>query len=130
MAVLPIRFIGDPVLRQACRQVDLEELATAEMQGFIDDIRAEAKDIDDSFCVIFGHLGDGNLHVILGNRTPEKFDYDGIQELLYGAVERYDGSVSAEHGIGLAKRDQLGRSRNETELQLMMGLKKMLDPQN
>ncbi len=38
MAVLPIRFIGDPVLRQACRQVDLEELATAEMQGFIDDL--------------------------------------------------------------------------------------------
>ncbi|MCB1842585.1 MAG: FAD-binding oxidoreductase, partial [Halioglobus sp.] len=40
------------------------------------------------------------------------------------------GSVSAEHGIGLSKREQLHRSRSPEELQLMMGLKRMLDPQN
>jgi FAD/FMN-containing dehydrogenase len=100
------------------------------MPSFIDDIRGGMKEADDSICVIFGHLGDGNLHVILGNRNPENFDYEEIQELLYSTVQKYEGSISAEHGIGLSKRDQLGRSRSDCELQLMMRLKKMLDPGN
>ena len=45
-------------------------------------------------------------------------------------MERYCGSVSAEHGIGLAKREQLHRSRSPAELELMMAMKKMLDPKN
>jgi FAD/FMN-containing dehydrogenase len=100
------------------------------MQGFIDDIRAGMSRFDDGICVIFGHLGDGNLHVVLGNRNAGSFDNEGIQELLYSAVEKYAGSVSAEHGIGLSKREQLSRSRSNNELQLMMSLKKMLDPNN
>ncbi|MDZ7785098.1 MAG: FAD-binding oxidoreductase [Halioglobus sp.] len=100
------------------------------MEDFIAEIRAAMEPHEDRICVIFGHLGDGNLHVNLGNRNPENFDYDALTALLYETVERHHGSVSAEHGIGLSKREQLPRSRSAEELQLMMGLKRMLDPQN
>jgi FAD/FMN-containing dehydrogenase len=100
------------------------------MQAFIDDIRRGAEQASNDICVIFGHLGDCNLHVLLGNRDPAAFDPQVIESLLYETVERYRGSVSAEHGVGLSKRAQLHRSRSPEELQLMMGLKKMLDPQN
>jgi FAD/FMN-containing dehydrogenase len=100
------------------------------MENFVVDIRAAMNKLPDPICVIFGHLGDSNLHVILGSRNHQAFDYDALQQLLYETVERYRGSVSAEHGIGLAKREQLHRSRSAQELQLMMAMKKMLDPKN
>ncbi|MEZ5567501.1 MAG: FAD-binding oxidoreductase [Halioglobus sp.] len=105
-------------------------LTLERMEPFVADIRAGMATHDDQICIVFGHLGDGNLHVNLGNRQAENFDYDALQTLLYETVERYHGSVSAEHGIGLSKREQLHRSRSPEELQLMMGLKRMLDPQN
>lgn len=100
------------------------------MEDFVRDVRAGMAPFEDKICVVFGHLGDSNLHVHLGNTQAENFDYAALCELLYSAVERYGGSVSAEHGIGLGKREQLHRSRSAAELQLMMQLKKMLDPQN
>lgn len=100
------------------------------MEAFVADIRAGMEQYDDRICVVFGHIGDSNLHVSLGNRDPQNFDYQALQGLLYDTVERYHGSVSAEHGIGLAKREQLPRSRSAEELLLMKKLKRMLDPQN
>lgn len=100
------------------------------MEDFIADIRGGMDKLKEPVCVIFGHLGDANLHVILGSRNPEEFDYESLQSLLYETVERYGGSISAEHGIGLSKREQLPRSRTEAELQLMIAMKKMLDPGN
>jgi FAD/FMN-containing dehydrogenase len=100
------------------------------MEDFIGDVREGARRAGNDICVIFGHLGDCNLHVLLGNRDPLSFDPGAVQTLLYETVERYHGSVSAEHGVGLSKRAQLHRSRTREELRLMMGLKKMLDPQN
>ena len=75
-------------------------------------------------------MGDSNLHVLLGSEDAEAFDYSALETLLYETVERYQGSVSAEHGVGLSKRAHLPRSRSEAELQLMIGMKKMLDPDN
>jgi FAD/FMN-containing dehydrogenase len=100
------------------------------MEAFVDDIQAGMKTFDDPICIIFGHLGDCNLHVILGTKTPEAFDPHAQEELLYTIVGRYQGSVSAEHGIGLAKREHLHCSRNQDELALMCRMKKMMDPQN
>jgi FAD/FMN-containing dehydrogenase len=101
-----------------------------QMESFVGDIRAGMDRYEDPICVFFGHLGDSNLHVNLGNRNPEDFDYQGLQDFLYDTVERYQGSVSAEHGIGISKREQLPRSRSDAELKLMMGMKRMLDPKN
>jgi FAD/FMN-containing dehydrogenase len=101
-----------------------------DMEAFVSDIQSGMGSYQKPVCIIFGHLGDSNLHVILGSEDPQEFDHEALQELLYATVERYGGSVSAEHGIGLSKREQLHRSRSPEELQLMVRMKKMLDPDN
>ena len=100
------------------------------MEEFVSDIRAAMDQRKDPVCVIFGHLGDSNLHLILGSKKPEEFDYQALCTLLYETVERHHGSVSAEHGIGLSKREHLSRSRSAPELHLMRQLKTLLDPNN
>ena len=100
------------------------------MEDFVSDVQGQMDARKNPVCVIFGHLGDCNLHMILGASDPADFDYDQLQGILYGTVERFDGSVSAEHGIGVLKRDQLPMSRSSDELRLMMGMKNMLDPNN
>jgi FAD/FMN-containing dehydrogenase len=100
------------------------------MESFVSDVRAGMDKMPDPICIVFGHLGDSNLHVLLGSEDTDAFDYGALETLLYETVERYQGSVSAEHGVGLSKRAHLHRSRSEAELQLMIGMKKMLDPNN
>ncbi|MCB1689724.1 MAG: FAD-binding oxidoreductase [Halioglobus sp.] len=100
------------------------------MEDFVADIRAGMDAVQDAICIVFGHLGDCNLHLILGAKDHGNFDHDALSTLLYETVQRHEGSVSAEHGIGITKREQLCRSRSEAELQLMMAMKKMLDPKN
>ena len=100
------------------------------MEDFVRDIRAAMKQHEDPICVIFGHLGDCNLHVFLGSRNVETFDSDAVEELCYSTVERYQGSISAEHGIGIAKREKLACSRSPEEIALMATMKKTLDPGN
>lgn len=78
---------------------------------------------------IFGHLGDGNLHVIVQVRAQ---DYQRlrpvIEQQVYGPLAAFQGSVSAEHGIGLEKKPYLHISRSEVEVALMRSLKSALDP--
>lgn len=100
------------------------------MEAYVEELRDRAREIPDTICVMFGHLGDCNLHVMLGSRQAAAFDPAQVEEIVYGTVERYGGSVSAEHGIGLAKRAQLHRSRSAEELTLMKSFKRMLDPNN
>jgi FAD/FMN-containing dehydrogenase len=74
---------------------------------------------------VFGHLGDGNLHVISSlDSYADLAAYDGI---VYGALAGI-GSVSAEHGIGVLKKKWLGLSRQPDEIALMRMLKAALDP--
>jgi len=73
---------------------------------------------------VFGHLGDGNLHIVASPRDARALD--GV---VYGALAGI-GSVSAEHGIGVLKRPYLGTSRTPSELELMRRLKATLDPRN
>jgi FAD/FMN-containing dehydrogenase len=76
---------------------------------------------------IFGHLGDGNLHVVASVKTAP--DIAALDAVVYGALEGF-GSVSAEHGIGVLKRGHLGKSRQPAEIALMRTLKATLDPRN
>lgn len=100
------------------------------MEAFVDDVRQQMDPRPNSVCIIFGHLGDANLHLVMGATAHEDFNYDELQAILYDTVQRYQGSVSAEHGIGVLKREQLPLSRSPEELQVMMGMKKLLDPKN
>ena len=100
------------------------------MEAFVADVEAEMAKLGKPICVIFGHLGDSNLHVNIGSSELVEFDPQALTTMLYDLVGRYGGSVSAEHGIGTSKRDYLDRSRSEDEIALMRRMKLMLDPNN
>jgi FAD/FMN-containing dehydrogenase len=83
--------------------------------------------------ICFGHLGDGNLHY--NAYLPERLrgdaaarDAHDVTETVYDIVQRYGGSFSAEHGIGLSKVAELAHYKDPVELDLMRTLKRALDP--
>ncbi|HET7306438.1 MAG TPA: FAD-binding oxidoreductase [Gammaproteobacteria bacterium] len=84
--------------------------------------------------VIFGHLGDGNLHYNVA-RGPEWTEeqllarQDDVYALVHDRVHAVGGSISAEHGVGQLKRDVLPRYKDPVELALMHRIKSVLDPQ-
>jgi FAD/FMN-containing dehydrogenase len=85
--------------------------------------------------VPFGHIGDGNIHFNLSQ--PEAADSDAfldqweaINEVVHDIVHKFGGSISAEHGIGRAKVDELRRYKDPLSLELMGRLKNALDPAN
>jgi len=84
--------------------------------------------------VAFGHVGDGNIHFNLSqpkNGSADDFllQRAAIAKIVYGIVAAFDGSFSAEHGIGQARRQFLDQYRSPTELQTMRTIKAALDPQ-
>ena len=105
-------------------------LAIDRMEAYALDVRARIRQVDpNAFAVIMGHAGDGNLHVsVYHPETPEKLEE--MTKLSYNMIREYDGSVSAEHGIGILKRPYLKLSRTEAELETMRMLKRTLDPNN
>jgi FAD/FMN-containing dehydrogenase len=86
--------------------------------------------------VNFGHLGDGNLHYNV--QAPEGGDMQAfldqqeerVNVLVFDQVKRFDGSISAEHGIGALKVGKLPEYKSGVALSMMRALKKALDPQN
>ncbi|MFG6667689.1 FAD-binding oxidoreductase [Halomonas sp. HNIBRBA4712] len=78
--------------------------------------------------VVFGHLGDGNLHIMITVRDSSPHSRREVEELVYGTLGQYTGSISAEHGVGLEKRDYLSLSRTPEEIALMKRMKLALDP--
>ena len=81
----------------------------------------------------FGHLGDGNIHYNVNQPVgADKDDYlkrwDEVNAVVFAVVKKYGGSISAEHGIGVMKRDLLPSVKDPVALELMRSLKAMLDP--
>ncbi len=75
----------------------------------------------------FGHVGDGNLHYNIG--PPELLaQRAAVNRLVYQAIERLGGSISAEHGLGQLKREEIRSHKAPLELELMRKLKAALDP--
>jgi FAD/FMN-containing dehydrogenase len=75
--------------------------------------------------VLFGHIGDGNLHVNVVGPDPED---EAVDDAVLRLVAEMDGSISAEHGVGRAKARWLGLSRSESERSAMLKVKRALDP--
>lgn len=104
-------------------------VAIGDMESYTDAIKER---LDGQFpgnqLMIFGHLGDGNLHVItcVGDNSSET--KNAVEEIVYSEVEARNGSVSAEHGIGTQKKAWLNHTRTETEIALMASIKKAFDP--
>jgi FAD/FMN-containing dehydrogenase len=80
--------------------------------------------------VLFGHVGDGNIHVVVCGIDPSAEMRRALAGAVFGVLSEVGGSISAEHGIGLDKRPYLPLSRNPQELALMRLIKRTLDPQN
>jgi FAD/FMN-containing dehydrogenase len=102
---------------------DLIEEATARLEAQYPGIRL----------LCFGHVGDGNLHYNLSK--PNRLDNVefieqtlAVNRIVHDTVDRLGGSISAEHGIGQLKVDELARYKNPVELDLMKSIKRTLDP--
>jgi len=76
---------------------------------------------------IFGHVGDGNLHYNVGDQVLQARRSD-VNRIVYDVVASLGGSISAEHGIGQLKRDEIKRHKQALELELMRTVKRALDP--
>ena len=78
--------------------------------------------------IVWGHLADGNLHLVVGTGNLESDTIQKIENSVYEPLERIGGSISAEHGIGLEKKPYLHLSRSEAEINYMKALKDTFDP--
>ena len=101
------------------------DLAIASVQELVPGIRP----------VPFGHIGDGNIHFNLS--VPKGADnaaylarWEEVSRVVHDIVWDFSGSISAEHGLGVLKRDEITRYKGEIEMETMRGLKRVLDPNN
>ena len=103
-------------------------IPTREIGRFVDVCRAAlATRFPGIRTAFFGHIGDSNLHLHL-NRTDGPTDSAEVHDVVYGVVRQFNGTTSAEHGIGLLKRPYLGYTRTPEEIAVMRTLKRALDP--
>jgi len=85
--------------------------------------------------VAFGHFGDGNIHYnVTQPENMERGDFlarwQDISEAIFDVVDRFEGSISAEHGIGVLKKKDLANRADPAKLALMTAIKKAIDPRN
>lgn len=104
-------------------------LPQSDMSAYVDDLDAALHRVwPDARLAVFGHVADGNLHVVVS--VGEQEHQDGVDALVYEPLEAVGGSISAEHGIGLEKRPYLHHSRSAEEIAMMKRLKAALDPRS
>lgn len=97
-----------------------------ELANFETEIRREiTKQRPNAKPILFGHVGDGNLHVNILGLDVHDFEID---EMVFQLVRRFGGSISAEHGIGIAKASWLHLMRSAEDISIMRGIKAAWDP--
>ena len=106
----------------------------SKVPGFLDEVEALVNASYPDFEIIwFGHIGDGNVHLNIlkpDDLAKELFfeQCHSVSKGVFEIVEKYRGSVSAEHGVGMIKKDYLRYSRSEAEITLMKQVKMAFDP--
>jgi len=105
--------ISLPIQKMTAYTDELEQRLTTELNG--------------TNSVVFGHIADGNLHIFVGPYQNENH-HANVDSIVYGSLQKYGGSVSAEHGIGLGKKAWLSINRSDVELGMMRGIKSIVDP--
>ncbi|MGQ3300208.1 FAD-binding oxidoreductase [Reyranella sp.] len=111
-------------------------VAVSKIPSFVTEgLAAMKKALPEGRPVTFGHVGDGNLH--FNCQAPAGWDKArftpharNVTAAIYDLVVSYGGSISAEHGIGLLKVDELAHYRSQVEIDTMRTIKRALDPQN
>ncbi len=106
-------------------------IAVGDMGYFGEEVSVRLKEKwPDALVGLFGHIGDGNLHIIIHVGPDTGKLHTEIDEVIYALIRELNGSVSAEHGIGMMKRPYLQYCKSEAEIELMRTLKKAMDPKN
>ena len=126
-------------LAQAAAGKNIKHDISLPVSSIADFIAATTPQLDQAFpgcqLVCFGHLGDGNLHYNVAppdGISNEDFlaNQDAVNRVVHDSVMRFGGSISAEHGIGALKRDELAHYKSAVELNMMRAIKAALDPLN
>jgi FAD/FMN-containing dehydrogenase len=125
--------ISETISRWTPYKNDISTLIS-QVPEFLAEVDAVVTDNYPDFEIVwFGHIGDGNVH--LNVLKPDDLPTDEFQrscgavsQWVFEIVQRYGGSVSAEHGVGLLKKDYLHYSRSATELAIMKQIKLAFDP--
>jgi glycolate oxidase subunit GlcD len=128
--------VAESLTRKAFLHKNDIALPVATLGTFLDEMMAVfQKKYPGLDVYVFGHIGDGNLHV--NTLKPDDMDREVFLKMahtadddLFELVKRHQGSVSAEHGIGLLKKDALKYSRTPEELAIFKAMKRALDPKN
>lgn len=108
-------------------------LRIKDMPDYLEEVHQSLRSRWGSDCrfVVWGHLGDGNLHIVVGLEEDSPEGRKIVESQVYGPLgKRAGSSISGEHGIGLQKRNYLTLSRTAEEVELMRTLKNALDPRN
>jgi FAD/FMN-containing dehydrogenase len=106
-------------------------LPVSEMAQFVFTVNEELnKNFDTVYCYIFGHMGDGNLHLMINCGEGNDSAKELVEKIVYAPLKSMYSSVSGEHGIGLTKKKWLEFSKSPQEIALMKSIKKLLDPNN
>jgi FAD/FMN-containing dehydrogenase len=104
----------------------------SKVPNFIERANAEAERLCPGVRIVeFGHAGDGNIHYTVVQPVgldPARFPGESISQAAHDCAHALNGSISAEHGIGVSRREELPRYKSETQLILMRTLKAALDP--
>jgi FAD/FMN-containing dehydrogenase len=108
-------------------------LPTGSIDEFVAEARRRLREVwPDVVSFAFGHIGDSNLHfnatIDPVNEPSDPSIAHRMEEIVYGTVAEWGGSISAEHGIGTIKKPYLHHSRSEAELDVMRRIKAALDP--
>ena len=139
---IALRKVHDEALARRAQLNDVEKqaqfgptlmfdvsLPISHMEEYVSKVRKNLNQHwDQSHFIVWGHLADGNLHLVVGVGDLKSETVRKIEESVYGPLQLIGGSVSAEHGIGLEKKPYLHLSRTNEEIDFMKSLKKTFDP--
>ncbi|WP_327439361.1 FAD-binding oxidoreductase [Pseudomonas donghuensis] len=126
-------FISETISHWTPYKNDIS-VTVSKVPAFLKDIDAIVADNYPDFEVVwYGHIGDGNLHLnILKPQNLSKDEFFAkcatVNKWVFETVEKYNGSISAEHGVGMTKRDYLTYSRSPVEIEYMKAVKAAFDP--
>jgi len=110
-------------------------VAISDIPAFLEKADAEIERLAPGARVVaFGHIGDGNIHYdVVGPQGAGKHAIDdkrgAIETAVYDVIDAFDGSISAEHGIGRHRRETLANRKSAVDLDMMRAIKNALDPQ-
>ena len=104
-------------------------LPISSMEDYVEKVKLQLRQVlPQSKVYVLGHVGDGNLHFFVQPGSQEKNSRHLSDCAIYEPLKKYRGSISAEHGIGLEKKEWLSQTRSASEIALMKLLKSTLDP--